>query len=241
MRGSGKPLPRATRGLGRNVIISGFVSLLMDAGSEMIYPLIPIFLSSALGVSKSVIGLIEGIAEATAGILKSYSGWLSDRTARRKPLMIAGYCMSTLSRPVLALAGAWPQALAARFMDRTGKGIRGAPRDALIAVSTDHRQMGRAFGFHRMMDTVGAGIGPLAAAAILAASASDYRLVFWCSIIPGALAVLTIILFISDIPHTPGSAHAQPPRLSLSAFGFRYKAFLLVATVFMLAQGVDAT
>ncbi len=230
----------ATRGLGRNVIVSGFVSLLMDASSEMIYPLVPIFLSSALGVSKSVIGLIEGIAEATAGILKSYSGWLSDRTARRKALMIAGYSISTLSRPILALAGAWHQVLASRFLDRTGKGIRGAPRDALIAESTDHQQMGRAFGFHRMMDTVGAGIGPLIASAILAASASNYRLVFWCSIIPGALAVLTIIFFIRETPHKPGSAHAEPPRLSLGAFGFRYKAFLFVATVFMIGNSSDA-
>lgn len=226
------------KGLGSNVKGAGFVSLMMDISSEMIYPLVPLFLSSALGVSKSMIGVIEGIAEATAGILKTYSGWFSDRTGRRKALMIAGYSISTLSRPIIALAGSWHQVLGSRFMDRTGKGIRGAPRDALIAEATAPQDLGRAFGFHRMMDTVGAGIGPLIAGALLSISSGNYRLVFWCSMIPGALAVLAIILFIKERSHEPHAV--QRPRLTFALFDFRYKAFMAVVTLFMIGNSSDA-
>ena len=136
-------------GLQRNIFFTGLVSFFMDMSSEMIYPLVPIFLSSVLGVNKSVIGLIEGIAESTASLLKVFSGWLSDRIGKRKILLIFGYGISTLSRPIIALSTLWGHVLAFRFTDRFGKGIRGAPRDALIAESTSHKDLGRSFGFHR--------------------------------------------------------------------------------------------
>ncbi len=124
-------------GFGKNVFFTGLVSFFMDVSSEMIYPLVPLFLANVLGVNKSMIGLIEGIAESTASLLKVFSGWLSDRIGQRKNLMFAGYAISTLSRPIIALAGAWQQVLASRFVDRLGKGIRTAPRDAIIAESTE--------------------------------------------------------------------------------------------------------
>ncbi|HXX57380.1 MAG TPA: MFS transporter, partial [Thermodesulfovibrionales bacterium] len=147
-------------GFGKNVFVTGLVSLFMDMSSEMIYPLVPIFLSNVLGVNKSIIGLIEGIAESTASLLRVFSGWFSDRAGRRKGFMAFGYGISTLSRPIIALATGWHTVLGARFTDRFGKGIRTAPRDAIIAESVDETRYGRAFGFQRAMDTMGAVIGP---------------------------------------------------------------------------------
>src|SRR5512143_3224029 len=135
--------------LGKNVYAAGIVSLFMDMSSEMIYPLMPLFLANVLGVNKSLIGLIEGIAESTASVLKVFSGWFSDRIGRRKGLMLAGYSISTLSRPIVALATGWHSVLGGRFMDRLGKGVRTAPRDAIIAESTEQKSVGTAFGFHR--------------------------------------------------------------------------------------------
>lgn len=147
-------------GFGKNVFIAGLVSFFMDVSSEMIYPLVPLFLTNVLGVNKSVIGLIEGIAESTASLLKVFSGWFSDRIGNRKWLMAAGYSISTLSRPIVSLATGWQHILGSRFMDRFGKGIRTAPRDAIIAESSEKTHLGRAFGLHRSMDTMGAVVGP---------------------------------------------------------------------------------
>jgi len=147
-------------GFGRNVFFTGLVSFFMDVSSEMIYPLVPLFLANVLGVNMAMIGLIEGIAESTASLLKVFSGWFSDWTRQRKNLMLAGYAISTLSRPIMAMAGAWQQVLASRFTDRLGKGIRTAPRDAIIAEATQSTHLGRAFSFHRAMDTMGAVVGP---------------------------------------------------------------------------------
>lgn len=210
----------------------------MDVSSEMLYPLVPLFLSTVLGVNKAVIGAVEGVAEATAGVLKTYSGWLSDRVGKRKSLMLAGYGISTLSRPVMALSATWYQVLAARLIDRTGKGIRGSPRDALIAESSGAGELGRSFGFHRAMDTAGAAIGPLVAAGILLLYAGNYRLVFWASMVPGALAVLVLAKYIKEKGRPRDGA--QRPRLSIKAFGFRYRAFLVVITVFSLGNSSDA-
>ncbi|MEQ8224571.1 MAG: MFS transporter, partial [Candidatus Eremiobacterota bacterium] len=171
-------------GLNRNVFFTGLVSLFMDFSSEMIYPLVPVFLSSVLGVNKSLIGLIEGIAESTASFLKVFSGYLSDRLNKRKFFLITGYGISTLTRPIIALACTWWHVLTFRFIDRFGKGIRGAPRDAIIAASTPPSEMGRAFGFHRAMDTTGAVLGPAVAYIILLLCTGNYRLVFWLSMIP---------------------------------------------------------
>ncbi len=190
--------PEKICGLNRNIFFTGLVSFFMDFSSEMVYPLVPLFLSSVLGVHKSVIGLIEGIAESTASLLKVFSGWLSDRLGHRKWVMVVGYGLSTLSRPLIATAPNWGQVLSSRFMDRFGKGIRNAPRDALIAESCEEQQLGRSFGFHRGMDTLGAVVGPAVAFGLLAYFNGQYRLVFWLSMIPGALTVLTIIFFIRE-------------------------------------------
>jgi MFS family permease len=147
-------------GFGRNVFFTGLVSFFMDVSSEMIYPLVPLFLANVLGINMSMIGLIEGFAESTASFLKVFSGWLSDRIRQRKNLMLAGYAISTLSRPMMAMAGVWQQVLSASFIDRLGKGIRTAPRDAIIAESVQSTHLGRAFSFHRAMDTLGRGGRP---------------------------------------------------------------------------------
>lgn len=226
-------------GLDRNVFSAGWVSFFMDVSSEMIYPLVPLFLSTVLGVNKSVIGLIEGIAEATASVLKIFSGWVSDRIGKRKGLMLAGYAVSTASRPLIALAGGWQQVLASRFVDRLGKGVRTAPRDAIIADSTDTTHLGRAFSFHRAMDTLGAVVGPLIALLVLTRSAQNYRLVFWLSMVPGLIAVLIIVLFITE----KRAAHvsvAERPRLSLRQFDGRVKFFILITALFALGNSSDA-
>jgi MFS family permease len=229
--------PRKIAGLGKNVFFAGLVSLFMDLSSEMIYPLVPIFLSSVLGVNKSVIGLIEGVAESTASLLRVFSGWFSDRTGKRKIWLLAGYGISTLSRPILALSSLWVHVLAFRFVDRFGKGIRGAPRDAIIAESAPVRNLGRSFGYHRAMDTLGAVIGPAAAFFILLVSGGSYRLVFWLSMVPGTIALLVILFFISE---KKKAAHdSSPPRLSFGAFDRRYKIFLMIVSLFALGNSSD--
>ena len=193
-------------GLDRNVFFTGVTSFFMDVSSEMVYSLVPIFLSSVLHVDKAIIGLIEGIAESTASLLKMLSGWLSDRLGRRKPLMVFGYGISTLSRPLLALAGGWGQVLGARFVDRFGKGVRTAPRDAIVADSVEAKELGRSFGFHRAMDQFGAVLGPSIAFLILTERHNAYRTVFWVSFIPGVLSVLVIVFFIKEKRKKPVGA-----------------------------------
>jgi len=226
-------------GLGKNVFFTGLVSFFMDVSSEMIYPLVPLFLANVLGVNKSMIGLIEGIAESTASLLKVFSGWLSDRNGQRKSLMLAGYAISTLSRPIIAVAGVWQQVLAARFVDRVGKGIRTAPRDAIIAESTEATHLARAFSFHRSMDTLGAVVGPAIALILLQLYHNNYQLVFWLSMIPGAIAVLIIYAFIQEKKRT-ADAPAERPRLSLKHFDWKVKFFIVIATLFALGNSSDA-
>jgi len=239
-------------GVEKNVFFAGLVSFFMDFSSEMIYPLVPIFLSSVLGVNKSIIGLIEGIAESTASLLKVFSGWFSDKIGKRKILLIAGYGISTLSRPVIALSTLWGHVLAFRFIDRFGKGIRGAPRDAIIAESTPHKDLGRSFGFHRGMDTLGAVAGPAVAFIILSLFTGNYRLVFWLSMIPAIIAVSVIIFFIKergqgfkgsrgqvktlDNKHL-NSGTLEPP--NPRPFDWRFKVFVAIATLFALGNSSD--
>ncbi|MDQ7837583.1 MAG: MFS transporter [Thermodesulfobacteriota bacterium] len=225
-------------GFGKNVFITGLVSFFMDVSSEMIYPLVPLFLSNVLGANKSLIGLIEGIAESTASLLKVFSGWFSDRIGRRKGLMAAGYAISTLSRPLVALAGGWHQVLGSRFMDRFGKGVRTSPRDAIIAESADKRFLGRAFGFHRSMDTMGAVVGPGLAFFLLGIFSNDYRKVFWLSMVPGLFAVLLIIFFITE-KKSRLPRDSERPKLTLKHFDSRFRWFLLVVTVFALGNSSD--
>ena len=210
----------------------------MDISSEMIYPLVPLFLSSVLGVNKSIIGLIEGIAESTASLLRVFSGWFSDRLGRRKGFMVFGYSISTLSRPMTALAANWHTILGARFIDRFGKGIRTAPRDAIIAESTDGAFLGRAFSFQRSMDTMGAVIGPSLAFLFLAVFSNDYRRVFWLSMVPGFIAVCLIIFFIKE-ERKSSSMRSERPKLTLENFDGRFRLFLVITTLFAVGNSSD--
>lgn len=243
-------------GLQRNVFTLGWVSFFMDVSSEMIYPLMPLFLTNILGVNKTIVGLIEGVAESTASLLKVVSGYISDRMRKRKPLILYGYALSTFTRPILALAATWMGVLIYRFIDRIGKGIRAAPRDAIIAESTESDRLGRAFGFHRMMDTLGAIVGPAIAIAVLYffgvnynsedvfmrdSSATEYafRTIFWLSILPGLAAVIFIILFVREKIHPPHSG-SHKHLLSLSFTNHNFKKFLIIVSIFTLGNFSNA-
>jgi len=192
-----------------------------------------------LGVNKSVIGLIEGIAEATASLLKVFSGWLSDRIGKRKNLMMVGYAISTLSRPVIALAGIWQHVLTSRVIDRLGKGIRTAPRDAIITDSTEDSHLSRSFSFHRSMDTMGAVLGPAVALIVLQLYNSNYQLVFWLSMIPGVIAVMIIAAFIKDKKKAPETS-VERPRFTLKYIDWKVKFFIVITTIFALGNSSDA-
>ncbi len=224
-------------GFPQTVFVLGMVSLFMDISSEMIYPLMPIFLSDVLHASKTSIGIIEGIAESTASILKVFSGWLSDRLGRRKSIILWGYGVSVLSRPLLATASSWIHVLIYRFTDRLGKGVRTAPRDAIIADSTDSNILGKAFGFHRSMDTVGAILGPTIAFVLLGLFNNNLRWVFWLSIIPGFLAVFTIFIFVKEKKRPEGT---DPVKITLKGLDRRFKFFLFVSALFTLGRASDA-
>jgi MFS family permease len=222
----------------RNVWVTGWVSFCMDVSSEMVYPLVPLFLSSSLGASKSAVGLIEGTAEAAASVLKLFSGVLADRFGKNKLLMGAGYGISTASRPILAAATGWGTVMVARFIDRVGKGIRTAPRDAIIAASTPPERLGLAFGFHRALDTAGAVAGPALALMILAVWSADYRLVFWLSTFPGVLAVALIVWFITA--DGPASSMQTTFSWSLRGFDARFLGFIAVVCLFSLGNSSNA-
>src|SRR3954467_8328894 len=185
----------AAPGLSRNVYAVSAVSFFTDASSEMIYPLLPVFLTTVLHASAGFLGVIEGAAETTAALLKLASGWWSDRVNKRKPLIVGGYALASLVRPLVAVAQSAGQVLAIRVTDRVGKGIRGAPRDALIADSVDASVRGRAFGIQRTSDHAGAVVGPLIAFAVLTWWHLPLRPVFWLAAIPGAIAVIIAIVF----------------------------------------------
>jgi MFS family permease len=186
--------------LGQNVFALAAVSLLTDVSSEMIYPLLPIFLTTVLGANASFIGAIEGAAETTAALLKLASGWWSDRVRKRKPLVLIGYGIASLMRPLVAIAQSATQVLCVRLADRVGKGIRNAPRDALLADSVDPSIRGRAFGVQRTGDHIGGVLGPLIAFALLRWQWAEIRTVFWLAAIPGVLSVIVVILFVKEIP-----------------------------------------
>ena len=226
-------------GFGRNVWVTGLVSFFMDISSEMGYSRVPLFLVNTLGASKSVVGLIEGIAESTASVLRVFSGYLSDRLGNRKWVMAAGYALSTLSRPLIASGSNWGEVLVYRFADRFGKGVRSAPRDAIIVESTEKDYFGRAFSFHRALDTFGAVIGPLIAFMVLSAYSNDYRLVFWLSIIPGALAVLLIILFVRE-PSRGKAEGRTKHELTWGRFDWKFRVFMLISAIFALGNISDA-
>ena len=197
------------KALPKGIWALGIVSLLMDISSEMVHGLLPVFLMSVLGASATFVGLVEGLGEATANIIKVFSGRLSDRTGKRKPLAVLGYGLGTLSKPVFALAPTAGWVMGARFADRIGKGIRGAPRDALIADLIPADQRGAAYGLRKSLDNVGAFAGPLLAIGLMALLADDYRAVFWIAAIPGILAVMVLMVFVREPVRPTGNDKAD--------------------------------
>ena len=195
----------------RAVWVLGFVSLFMDLSSEIIHALLPLFLTTTLGVSVAVVGAIDGVAEATASITKVFSGYISDRMGKRRPLILIGYGMAALTKPLFALAGSAPLVLGARFADRIGKGLRGAPRDALVADVTPPEIRGKAFGLRQSLDTIGAFAGPLLAIGLMIVFANDIRSVFWFAIIPAAIAVILVLVAVEDAPIVTAGAVARVP------------------------------
>lgn len=226
------------RKLPANVVTIGVVSLLNDASSEIIYPLLPIFLASSLGASAGAIGIIEGLAESISSLLKLFAGHLSDRLGKRKFLVVGGYALAALMRPLLAFAGNWQQVLAIRVGDRVGKGIRTAPRDAMIADTVRFEQRGLAFGFHRAMDHSGAVVGPLIGYLLVVLFAGNFTRIFLIAAIPAVLAVLVAIFVMRESPvHTD---KANPVKLSLRGFDSNFKRFLLILALFTLSNSSDA-
>jgi len=225
------------------VLVLAAVSLLTDASSEIIYPLLPIFLTTVLGTSAAAVGAIEGAAETTAALLKLASGWWSDRARRRKPLVVAGYALASLARPLVAIAQSAGQVLAIRLTDRVGKGIRGSPRDALIAESVDPAIRGRAFGFHRAADHAGAVIGPLIAFALLRWEQLPLRTVFLFAALPGVLSVIVLVLGVRETPRdaraSTGTKKAGVPSLDAS-LGRAFWTFLASVLLFTLGNSTDA-
>jgi MFS family permease len=225
-------------GISRNVLLLGLVSLFTDASSEMVYPLVPLFLTGTLGAPVAVVGLIEGLAEATASVLKGLSGWLSDRSGRRKPLVVAGYSLAAVTKPLLALAGAWPLVLGARVLDRFGKGLRNSPRDALIADSSEPGARGRAFGFHRSADQTGAILGPLAALPLLALFHQNYRALFLVAFLP-AVAGVAALGAVRETGPGPRKSGVAAPGFNLRQAGPAFRRFLPVMLLFTLGNSSD--
>jgi MFS family permease len=271
-RVSAERMDESTRGLWRrmgrlprNVVAIGFVSLLNDASSEIIYPMLPAFLAVALGASPAVIGIVEGVAESVSSLLKLVSGYLSDRTGRRKGLVVFGYGLASVMRPLLAFTTSWYQVLAVRFTDRVGKGLRSSPRDAMIADAAPPAERGLAFGFHRAMDHGGAVLGPLiglVALRLVAAdpktpTANDYTTIFLFASAPALLAMLVLIFAVRET-HRRTDAKSEDekvedkqfevkktdvekkPRLSLRGFDSNFKRFLFVVALFTLSNSTDA-
>ena len=230
------------RALPRTVVALGFVSLLMDTSSELIHSLLPVFLVSVLGASPVIVGLIEGIGEATAAITKVFSGVISDRLGKRKLLAALGYGLAAVSKPLFPLAGSAATVLFARFIDRVGKGIRGAPRDALIADVTPPAMRGAAYGLRQALDSVGAFLGPLMALVLMFAYADNFRAVFWWSVLPAALCVLLIIFWVQEPDGVKPDGRRGSPisRAELARLPRAYWMVVAVGVVFTLARFSEA-
>jgi MFS family permease len=233
------------RTLPRNVWAVSLTSFFMDVSSEMVINILPLFLANVLGVRTNVIGLIEGVAEATASLLKLFSGWLSDRLRARKWLAVGGYALSALSKPFFYFANSWGAVAGVRWADRVGKGIRTAPRDALVADSIDERHRGLAFGFHRAADTGGAVLGLLIALGVvwmtqagsMELNRPTFQTVVLISLVPAFLAVLSLALGAKDVPVT---AQRAMPRFAFRGLGRRFAIFMLIVGIFDLGNSSDA-
>ena len=226
----------------RGVWILGFVSMLMDTSSEMIHALLPVYLASVLGASAAVIGIIEGVAEATASITKVFSGTFSDRLGNRKLLAAAGYGLAAATKPVFALAPSIGWIAAARFADRVGKGIRGAPRDALVADLSPEEVRGASFGLRQSLDTVGAFMGPLLAILLMWLTADRYRLVFWFAVVPAILSFSLIALGVREPRRRPARREARPSLdlAGMASLGRRFWIVVVVGGLFSLARFSEA-
>jgi len=222
-------------GVGLNVLVLGIVSLFADMSTEMIYPLIPLFLVSVLGATFIDVGLIEGVAESTASILKIASGYLSDRFGKRKPLVYSGYALAAIAKPLLALATAWQQVLVIRFLDRLGKGIRDSARDAIVSESKS-LGVGRSFGFQRSLDTLGAIVGPLIAVALF--GILSFRGLFLLAVIPGLIATLLVIFFVKETAVSVRSK--QRYKVSFRSFDLNLRIFLAGLALFFIGNSSDA-
>lgn len=236
------PPVRATARVPRGVWVLGFVSLLMDVSSELIHSLLPVFMVTGLGASALVVGFVEGIAEATALIVRVFSGALSDYLGKRKGLAVVGYGLGALSKPLFALATTVGWVLTARFMDRIGKGIRGSPRDALIADMTPPEIRGAAYGLRQSLDTVGAFLGPLLAIALMLVFSGDFRAVFWVAVVPGVLSVLLLVVGIRESERAVGAPRPVNPlhRDALRALAPAYWWVVAAGAVFTLARFSEA-
>jgi MFS family permease len=235
-------------GLPKNVFALSLVSLLNDTSSEIIYPLLPAFLFLTLGATPFAIGLIEGFAESVASILKLFSGYLSDKFANRKLFVFFGYSLAAVTRPFLSFVTSWPQVLVVRMTDRVGKGIRGAPRDALIAQDVPAERRGLAFGFNRAADHLGAVIGPVVAFVLLSYLAADpsnptareYQRVFLYASIPVVLGLFVIVFFVREEKSKIAAEDGNPIKFSLREFDGNFKRFLFVIALFTLSNSTDA-
>ena len=231
--------------LPRNVWAVSITSFFMDVSSEMVINILPLFLADVLGVQKSIIGVIEGVAEATASILKLFSGWLSDRVKGRKWLAVLGYGISALSKPFFYFASGWGTVAAARWADRVGKGVRTAPRDALVADSVTKEQRGLAFGFHRAADTAGAMVGLLISLLVVWAAQkgsvqlglNTFQLIVLISIIPAVLAVISLAIGTKDVPVT---TQREAPKFAFRALGKPFMTFMIIVGIFDLGNSSDA-
>jgi MFS family permease len=233
---SAAPAPESgeKRPIHPNVKALGAASLLTDISSEMVLPVLPLFLTETLRASVTSLGVIEGVAESAASLLRPATGWASDRLGMRKPFIVSGYALSSISKAGFALAQSWGGVFGLRFGDRLGKAIRTPPRDALLADSSDPRDFGRSFGLHRAMDNAGAAIGPLVAFAILSVFPGDFRRVFFASFIPGALSVLVLIFFVKAVRHRATAFKGF--RLEWQSLGATYQKFILVDFLFRLGS-----
>jgi len=226
-------------GISQNVLVMGLVSFFNDVASEMIYPLVPIFLTSVLGAPASVVGLIEGIAESTASILKVFSGWYSDKFQKRKPFITAGYSLSTISKVILGFAFGWPLVLLGRFIDRFGKGVRTSARDALIAESSTSSNRGKSFGFHRALDTAGAVVGPLLTIWLLHSYSNSFRSIFLVAFIPGSIGILLLLAFVRE-KKKKALGDSLKLKGSWKEFDISFKIFLAISVIFAIGNSSDA-
>jgi MFS family permease len=229
--------PRYFAGLSRNTFLLACASLFADISTEMLYPVLPVFLTQTLHASGSAVGLIDGVAQATQNIVQGFSGWLSDKLRKRKPIALAGYLVAAIAKPLMGASASWQGVLGGRFLDRLGTGTRSAPRDALVASSADEAHRGKAFGLEGIGDNLGAFLGPLLAVALLMALHVDLRTVFYLATVPGLLAVLMVVL----VTERPVAVAAKAKLdVGIRQFPSAYWKYLLVTALFGIGNSSNA-